>query len=447
MSQPLVAIVGAPNVGKSTLFNRLVGRRNAIVTHEPGTTRDRLYGMARTDGRQFRVVDTGGLTPESKIPYAREIEAQARMALGEAAVVLFVIDIRAGVTGLDREVASLLRHTGLPIVPVANKVDSPAQDVAVHEMQVLGLGDPVAISAEHDRGIDLLLEALDAVLAQDEPERTPASDPETPPLRVAIIGRPNAGKSSILNRLLGEERVLVSAMPGTTRDAVDTLLRRDGRLYLLIDTAGIRRRGRASGSAETLAVIHARKSIERSDVVVLVVDATQGLAAQDTHIAGYAFDCFRPILIAVNKWDLVESREGAAKSWEKEVRQRLRFVKEFPIAFVSAKSGLRTSKLLDHADALYEAGGRLVSTPELNRWLQAEAASERSAPARGGSIKLFYATQTGVHPPSFVLFCNDARKIHFSLRRHLDNSLRERFGFGPAPIHLRFRSRRTRKLP
>jgi GTP-binding protein len=441
---PLVAIVGAPNVGKSTLFNRLVKRRAALVTNQPGVTRDRIYGVVAGGERPFRIVDTGGLRWDD-VAFGREILLQAEAALVEAKLVLFVVDGRLGATALDVEVGSFLRRRGAAVLLVANKADGPAQDDALHELHALGLGEPFGVSAEHARGIDELLTAIESRLPTDS--GAPDEDAPDEPIKVALVGRPNVGKSSLLNRLVGEERMLVSDIPGTTRDAVDTMLTSRGRRYLLVDTAGLRRKGRPDEAVESLSVMRARQAIERADIVVLVVDGSEPITAQDTHIAGYAVDASRPILVAINKWDLVENRESRAKDWEREMRERLRFVKEVPSVLVSAKSGQRVVKILDHVDELFEDAGKRVPTPALNTWLQEEAAKERRAPAKGGSVRLFYATQTGIRPPRFVVFCNEARRLHFSLRRHLENSLRERFGFGAAPLRLTFRSRRERAAP
>lgn len=435
---PLVAIVGAPNVGKSTLFNRLVGSRRAIVTDEPGVTRDRMYGVVRKGPVPFRLVDTGGLTPSTEVPFAREIERQAEAALSGAALVLFTIDARAGLTAVDREVAAWLRRRGTAVLPVATKVETDAVEMQAAELHELGFGEPVAVSAEHGRGVDDLLEAVGERLGAAEG----AEESEAEAIRIAVVGRPNVGKSSIVNRLLGEERVVVSDVPGTTRDAVDVSFSRDGRRFVLVDTAGLRRKGRVRLRAEALSVVVARRAIERADVAILVVDGAEPFSAQEAHVAGYVRDAGKPLVVAVNKWDLVEDREARAKSWEAEIRDRLRFTKEIPIALVSAKSGQRVGRLLDRVVEVHDAASRRIPTPEINRWLQEVAADERAAPARGRSIRLFYATQTGVRPPRFVLFCNDARHVHFSLRRHLENTLRERFGFGAAPIRLTFRSRR-----
>jgi GTP-binding protein len=438
---PLVAIVGAPNVGKSTLFNRLVKKRAALVTDQPGVTRDRIYGIVGGGERPFRIVDTGGLRWDD-VAFGREILLQAEAALVEAKLVLFVVDGRSGATALDAEVASFLRRRGATVLLVANKIDGPAQDDAIHELHALGLGEPLAVSAEHARGVDELLTAIESRLP--DASETPDGDAPDEPIKVALVGRPNVGKSSLLNRLVGEERMLVSDIPGTTRDAVDTMLTARGRRYLLVDTAGMRRKGRPDEAVESLSVMRARQAIERADVVVLVIDGSEPITAQDTHIAGYAVDASRPIVVAINKWDLVEGREDRAKAWEQEMRERLRFVKEVPSVLVSARSGQRVVKILDRVDELFADSGKRVPTPALNTWLQEEAAKERRAPAKGGSVRLFYATQTGIRPPRFIVFCNEARRLHFSLRRHLENSLRERFGFGAAPLRLTFRSRRER---
>ena len=438
---PLVAIVGAPNVGKSTLFNRLVKKRSALVTDQPGLTRDRLYGVVNEGPRPFRIVDTGGLRWDD-VPFGREILLQAEAALVEAQLVLLVVNGRTGATALDVDVATFLRRRGAKVILVANKVDGPGQEDAVHELHALGLGTPVGVSAEHARGIEDLLAAVEARLPglADEAEE----EAQEEPIKVALVGRPNVGKSSLLNRLVGEQRMMVSDVPGTTRDAVDTLLTAGLRRYLLVDTAGIRRQGRVHETAESLSALRARQSIERADVVVLVLDGSEPIAAQDTHIAGYAVEASRPIVVAINKWDLVEDKEIKAKHWEAEMRERLRFVKEVPFVLVSAKSGQRVVKILDAVDEQFADASKRVATPALNTWLQEEADKERRAPAKGGSVRLFYATQTGVRPPRFVVFCNEARRLHFSLRRHLENSLRERFGFGAAPLRLTFRSRRER---
>ena len=441
MPGPLVAIIGAPNVGKSTLFNRMVGRRHAIVTDKPGVTRDRLYAEVDRDPLRCRLVDTGGLTPNTAAPFAEEIMQQAAAAIAEASILIFVVDARSGPTAIDRDVATLLRKSDLPIVLVANKIDGERQDALVHELHELGLGEPLAVSAEHGRGMDELYDRLEAVL-----EGVPAvseADETDRPLRVAIVGRPNVGKSSLLNRLVGEQRVMVSDIPGTTRDAIDTLLTLDERRYLLIDTAGIRRPGRVRERVERFSVLRAKANIDRCDVVVLVLDAEQRIAAQDTHIAGYVHDAARPMVVAVNKWDLIEDREKQAKNWEKDVRQRLRFAKQVPMLLISALTGQRALNVLERVDEVYASAGLRIRTTELNRWLERAAATQKRAGKQ--AFRVYYVTQTGVHPPRFAIFCNDPNKIHFSVQRYLENSLREKFGFGASPIRLQFRPRTGRE--
>lgn len=442
MSAPLVAIVGAPNVGKSTLFNRLARGRRAIVTNEPGVTRDRLYGEVRDVERPFRIVDTGGLTPNTAAPFAEEIARQADTAMDEAVCLLLVIDARAGVTAVDREVARLLRIRGLPILVVANKIDSPKVEELTHELYELGLGDPSAVSAEHGLGIDALIARVEAVLNERSPAISPSTEREEQrPLSIAIVGRPNVGKSSLLNHLVGEERALVSEIPGTTRDAVDTMLVIGDKRYRLIDTAGIRRRGRIRLRAERFSVARARRNIDRCDVAVLVLDATESFGAQDAHIAGYVMDAYKPLVVGVNKWDLIDGREDQAKRWSEEIRHRLRFVKCAPLVLISAVTGQRVHKVLERAEELWAAAGIAVPTPEVNHWLQAVGGGEgKAAP---GAPRFYYATQTGSHPPSFVVFCSNPERIHFSFRRRMENTLRERFGFGGTPIRLEFRARRA----
>ena len=438
MPGPLVAIVGAPNVGKSTLFNRMVGRRHAIVTDQPGVTRDRLYGEVNRDPLHFRLVDTGGLTPNDTAPFSEEIMQQADTAIREAGVLILVLDGRAGATAIDRDVAVLLRKSERPIVLVANKIDGDKHEALIHELHELGLGEPLALSAEHDRGLDELYERLETLLVDipDAADDTPTDFP----LRVAIVGRPNVGKSSLLNRLVGEERVMVSDIPGTTRDAIDTLLTLGERRYLLIDTAGIRRPGRIRERVERFSIVRAKANIERCDAAILVLDADDGIAAQDTHIAGYVHDAFKPLIVAVNKWDLIEGREEAAKKWEEDVSDRLRFAKQAPMVLISALTGQRALNVLARVDEVHACGSIRVSTPELNRWLEQAAAHQSHGGKR--SFRLYYATQTGVHPPRFVIFCNNPDKGHFSFKRYLENSLRERFDFGASPIRLQFRARR-----
>jgi len=445
VSLPLVAIVGAPNVGKSTLFNRLVRGREAIVTDQPGVTRDRQYREVEEGDVRFRVVDTGGMTPGSEEGFAAEIGHQARVAIDEADVVLFLVDARCGINAVDQEIASRLRRIQVPLLLVANKTESAKRDANLLEFHELGLGDPISISAEHGEGISALLDHVLDELRQlpQKPEDDPSDDEaEDRPLRLAIVGRPNVGKSSLLNRLVGEQRVVVSEIPGTTRDAIDTLLTVGDRRYLLVDTAGMRRRGRVERGIERHSVGRAQNNIERCDVTILVLDADAGFGSQDAHIAGYVRDAFRPVILAVNKWDLISEREQAVKTWEDTLETRLKFLKGAPSCFISALSGQRVFRLLEMADRLHQTGGKEVTTVKLNRWLQVAAGPHFGG--RSGSLgaRFYYATQTGIRPPRFRIFCNDPRKIHFSTQRQLENGLRETFGFSGVPLRIDYKRRR-----
>lgn len=449
---PLVAIVGAPNVGKSTLFNRLIPGRNAIVTDEPGVTRDRQYGRVTNAPVPFRIVDTGGLTPRDDAPFAREIEQQADAALDEAALILFVVDARAGATALDQELASIVRRRGKPLLLIANKVESGKAEHLVAELHGLGLGEPLPVSAEHGNGI---LEMLDRIadefrasgvaVSDDAPEEETEEDRE---LRIAIVGRPNVGKSSLLNRLAGEQRAVVSDIAGTTRDSIDTLIEADGQRYRIIDTAGIRRRGKVERGVERYSVDRARKVIDAADVVILLLDGSDDLAAQDAHVAGYVQDAYKPMIIAVNKWDLVEERAEAAKRWEEKVRHRLRFAPGAPFVLISAMTGQRAFGLLEKARKLFEEAGRRVTTGELNRFIDRVGGRTNADTGIGSRrMKLFYATQTGVRPPTFLLFVNDKKSLHFSQKRMLMNQLREQFGYDSVPVRLQVRERTRKPRP
>lgn len=456
VSAPLVAIVGAPNVGKSTLFNRLIRARRSIVTDEPGVTRDRIYGEVETPDGSFRLVDTGGLTPEMQAPFSDGIDRQASQALDEAEAILFVVDVRSGISALEQSLATRLRKLDKPLLLLANKVDGPKQEAQAAALAELGLGQPIAISAEHGLGVaemvERIMELLGSKLVLAEEVEAEPFDPDAVsdalpegPIRVAIVGRPNVGKSSILNRLAGEERALVSDIPGTTRDAIDTELRARGRTYRLIDTAGIRRRGKVQLVVERFSVQRARKNIERCDVALLVLDASQELAAQDLHVAGYVRDAYKPMVVLVNKWDLLTEREEQAKEWEERIRYRMRFAKGVPLIFVSAESGQRVRKVLELVDEQFRLANIAVGTSELNRWLDEMRGRTEETVSSGRGFRLYYATQTGVRPPRFLIFCNNPGRMHFSTRRHIENRLRDRFGYGAVPIRIGFRGRKPRE--
>jgi GTP-binding protein len=431
----VVAIVGRPNVGKSTLFNRLVGGRQAIVADIPGTTRDRLYAEARLGRVSFTIIDTGGLEPEAEGGYPAQIRLQVETAVAEAEVILFLVDAEAGCTAADQEIAQLLRQARKPVVLVVNKSDNERRRQLATEFYELALGEPVALSAYHDIGLGELRERLEALLPEEEGEAAPAA------LRLAIVGRPNVGKSALLNAILGRERVLVSAEPGTTRDAVDTPFEYEGKPLVLIDTAGIRRRGRVERGIEKYSVLRAEQALARADIGLLVLDASEGLSAQDVHIAGYVAEAHKGLIAVVNKWDLMEDTEEGRSGFAGEVLRRLKFAPWAPLAFVSAKTGLNVEGLLDLALEIGETRQQRVPTGELNSVVQ-KAVAEHRPPSRGKRVmRVLYATQAEVNPPTFVFFVSEAKLLHFSYQRYLENVLRKAFGFEGTALKLVFRSR------
>ena len=435
-NKPVIAIVGRPNVGKSTVFNRLLGARHAIVEDIPGTTRDRLYGEAEYKDRSFMVVDTGGLEPDASEGYSALIRQQVEAALEEANVLLFVVDTTAGVTQTDSEIAEMLRRAERPVILIANKVDNEARSENALEFYELGLGEPMPISAYHGLGLREVLERLSGLL----PEK-PAAEAPADQLRLAVVGRPNVGKSALVNAILGQDRVIVSEEAGTTRDAVDTpFLYRDHPL-VLIDTAGIRRRGRVERGVEKYSVMRARQAIERCDIAILVIDATQDLAAQDLHVAGYVADAYKGMIVAVNKWDLIDDTEENRDAFARKILRRMRFTPWAPLAFVSAKTGLNVDGLLELAVEIGETRSQRIPTAQVNAALR-EAVAANPPPSPGKRpLRIKYGTQAAVRPPTFVFFTNDASLIHFSYRRYLENVLRRRFGFEGTAIKLEFRSR------
>jgi GTP-binding protein len=457
---PLVAVVGRPNVGKSTLFNRLVGERRSIVGDEPGITRDRIYGESEWNGRRFSIVDTGGIVPDDDALIPANILKQAGFAIDDAEVLVWVVDARAGVTPLDEELARLLRTTGKPVLVAANKTDVVRLEADAGEFHAFGFADVVPISAEQGEGVAELLDEVVARLkplasaATDESEAVETSDGEaskaTREIRLAIVGRPNVGKSSLLNRVLGEDRVIVSPVAGTTRDAVDTLLVQDGQKFRLIDTAGIRRKGKTQEMAEKLSVVMARRSLERADVAVVVVDATEGVAALDANIAGYALDAGCSIIIAVNKWDALENKEtGTPYEFERNLRDKMKFLDWAPVVTISALTGQRILPLAVRAN---EARNRRISTSQLNAFFERAVASPRAptavAPVKGGRSRLHvqYVTQVGVRPPKFIVFTAGGKAgLHFSYERYLQNRLREEFDFFASPLRIVERHRSERK--
>ncbi|HXK61815.1 MAG TPA: ribosome biogenesis GTPase Der [Acidobacteriota bacterium] len=434
-----VAIVGRPNVGKSTLFNRLTQTRKAIVGNEPGITRDRLYEIARWDQKEFEVIDTGGMIPGESDIIPEQILEQARLAMTEADLILFVVDVRAGITPLDEALNSLIRSTGKDYLVVVNKVDTPRLEDDALQFYAFGVDSIYPISAEHKEGVSELLEDILVRV----PEGT-ATEPAPDEIRVAIIGRPNVGKSSLLNRFLGQERAIVTDIPGTTRDSVDSTITFDGQTYRLIDTAGIRRKGKTELMAEKLSVIMARKSLERADVALLLLDATEGATHLDATIGGCADEAGVSVVIVVNKWDLVERDTFTAQKLEEEFREKMRFLDYAPMAFVSAKTGLRVAKLLQHVRKAYEARSIRIPTAELNEYLGTEVQpSLLRGKGRQSRFPLKYAVQVGTAPPTVVVFVRGGEKLHFSTERFLINQLRERYEFYATPIRIvqRVRSR------
>jgi len=502
---PSVVIVGRPNVGKSTIFNRLTASRRSIVTNEPGITRDRIYGTATWQERTFEVVDTGGIVPDDKAAIPREILRQAQVAIEGASLLLLVVDVRAGLAPLDAELARLLRRTGKPLAILANKVDTQMQESLAAPFYELS-NDVFPVSAEHGYGFDNLLEAITARLGAAGPgqEEAPAPEKEDKQINVAIIGRPNVGKSTMLNRLSGVDRAIVSDIPGTTRDAVDTVVQHGERTYRFVDTAGIRRKGKTNLVAEKMSVMMARRHLEQADVALLIVDASLGVTANDANIAGYAEDSGRSVIIVMNKWDLAleAAAEKAARElehqgtkshvaessfrpallrasgqaskartrsrkhtsvvrkkpvtgrvnpaqlvedYEKIVRTRFKFLDYAPIVFVSAKTGERTEKLFDLIDRVGDARRRRISTGELNRWLEKVDLDRGTSPA-ARKVKIYYVTQAAASPPTFILFTNQSKRLHFSYERFLENQLRKSFDFTGTPIRFlqRLKEKRDR---
>ena len=434
MSKPIVAIVGRQNTGKSTLLNRLAGKRIAITADLPGTTRDRIFATVSWQETQFTVVDTGGLELKAQSTISQEINEQVKTAISEADAIVFLVDVRDGVTATDLEITDLLRRSEKPIVLVANKADNERLETQAVEFFELGLGEPLVISAYHGRGTSGLLDKIVSLL----PAMLPVSaEPEI--MKVAIVGRPNAGKSTLLNALLGKERAIVDQIPGTTRDAIDTLLDFNGQSVLLIDTAGIKRRGRLGVGVGRYSVIRALKAIDRSDVALLVLDTTELVAAQDTHIAGYIQQATKGIVLVVNKWDLAMGKSQAEGTTY--IRNRLKFTPYAPVLYISAKLGQGVGRVMPQVLKVYQERLKRIPTAEVNNLMQQAVAAH--SPPRSGKrqLKFLYSTQAEVNPPTFVFFVNDARLIHFSYQRYLENRLRESFGFAGTPLRLVFKTR------
>ncbi len=464
---PTIAIVGRPNVGKSTLFNRLIGSRRAIVGNEPGITRDRLYGESEWSGRRFRVVDTGGIIPEEKEQIPTEIFRQAKVALDEAAAVILLVDGRTELAAPDLELARLLMRAGKPLFLAINKIDTAKQEDLAGDFHRLGIRQQFSISSEHGRGLD---ELLDAVLGGIKPTTTEdtevteeaagegSEDTQQTEVKIAIIGHPNVGKSTLLNQLTGSARAIVSPIPGTTRDAVDEIVERDGLRFRFIDTAGIRRKGKTKLMAEKLSVVMARKHLEAADIALLVIDATEGVSALDAAIAGYAHEAGRSVIIVVNKWDLVASGEKRAVSqsrtariqdskrsndrnlYEQRLRRGLKFLAYAPVVFISATTGKGMDKLFPLIETVVAERKKRIPTGEMNRFLKTVDFDRASVPA-SKRVKIYYMTQAATSPPTFILFTDRPVKLHFSYERFLENQIRRAFGFTGTPIWIKNRAR------
>ncbi len=463
--KPLVAIVGRPNVGKSTFFNRMLGERIAVVEDLPGTTRDRIYGDTDWNGREFTLIDTGGLEFGDTIPVGqvglngqpgnimKHVQAQAELAIDEADVIVFMVDARAGITATDEEVADLLRRTRKPVILAANKADNAARRLDAVEFYTLGLGEPIVISSIQGTGtgdlLDLIVEAL-------PPEDEEAEEEDENVIRIAIVGRPNVGKSSLLNAILGVERSIVSDIPGTTRDAIDTELQYKERKLVLIDTAGIRRRGKVGPGIEKFSVLRSTRAIERCDVALLLIDASEGLAAQDTHIAGEIQEKAKGVIIVVNKWDLAQAqhraeREGeyvhpkeeieSAEAYRRIISEGLKFIPYASVVFTSAKTGYHVQSLLDMALNISEMRYLRIPTSRLNEVVQEAVRRHNPTVVRNKMLKIYYATQTQVNPPTFVFFVNDTEAVHFTYERYLENKLRDAFSFKGTTIRMFFKPR------
>jgi GTP-binding protein len=434
MTKPIVAIVGRQNVGKSTLLNRLAGKRIAIVDDLPGTTRDRLMADVSLPGHEFTVVDTGGLELNPDSAVAQGVNDQVTAALTEADAVIFLVDVRDGLVPVDLEIADRLRKTAKPVVLVANKADNAKYESGAVEFYELGLGEPLAISAYHGRGIAELLDRLTALLPALAP---PSAVPEA--VGVAIVGRPNVGKSTLLNAVLGGERAIVDAVPGTTRDAIDTLVDFEGESVLLIDTAGIKRRGRIEGGVGRYSAIRALRAIERADVALLVLDAAELVTAQDMHIAGYIQQAAKGVIIIVNKWDLIKT--GSRDECSRYLKSQFRFVPYAPVMYTSAKMGWGVDKIMPQVRRIYRERLKRLSTAVVNSVVQ-QAVAAHSLPRKGNrQLKILYATQAEVNPPTFVFFVNYPQLMHFSYQRYLENRLRQSFGFEGTPIRFVFKTR------
>ena len=441
MSKPIVAIVGRPNVGKSTLFNVIAGDSIAIVKDTPGVTRDRIYADCSWLNYNFTLIDTGGIEPDSSDVILSQMRDQAQIAIDTADVIIFLVDVRQGLTDADGKVADMLRRSQKPVVLCVNKVDSfKKMEADVYEFYNLGIGDPIPVSASNHQGVGDLLEAVSNHFKKDGSE----SDDDDRP-RIAIVGRPHVGKSSIVNRLVGEKRVIVSDIAGTTRDAIDTPLKRNGREYILIDTAGLRRKSKIHEDLERYSIIRTVTAVERADVVVMVIDAAEGVAEQDAKIAGIAHERGKGVIIAVNKWDAVEKDDKTIYKMTEKIKQTLAYMPYAEFVFISAKTGQRLDKLFELIDMIIENQSMRIATGVLNEILAEAVAMQQPPSDKGRRLKIFYMTQISVKPPTFVVFVNDKKLMHYSYTRYIENQIRNAFGFRGTPLRFIIRERKEDK--
>lgn len=437
MAKPIVAIVGRPNVGKSTLFNKIVGKRIAIVEDTPGVTRDRLYAESEWNGRAFTLIDTGGIEPVSSDRILTEMRNQSQLAMDSADVIVLVVDVREGVTATDKDVANMLIRSTKPVVIACNKCDSPGEPpLQLYDFYNLSLGDPFPVSGVHGSGIgDLLDEVCSHFPKQSEDE------PEDDFIKIAVVGKPNAGKSSLINKILGENRVIVSPIAGTTRDSIDTVYEKDGDKFLIIDTAGMRKRGKIEENIERFSVIRALNAIDRADVALIMIDASEGVTEQDTKIAGYAHEQGKASIIAVNKWDLIEKETKTMQNFRLNVQEGLSYMLYAPILFISAKTGQRVDKIFEMAKYVANQNAMRISTGMLNDVINDATARVQPPSDKGKRLKIYYVTQASVKPPTFIVFVNDKKLAHFSYIRYLENQLRNTFGFEGTPIRFIIREK------
>ncbi len=436
MARPIVTIVGRPNVGKSTLFNRMAGKRISITEDTPGVTRDRIYAECEWLDNHFTLIDTGGIEPNTTDTIFAQMRLQAEIAIDMADVVLFMVDGKEGVTAADAEVAQMLRKAKKEIILVVNKMDKFVNNNNIYEFYNLGLGEPVSISSSEALGIgdllDIIIEKFDDTMDTDDDDDS---------IKIAVIGKPNAGKSSIINRIIGEDRVIVSDIPGTTRDAIDTRFERNGQKYTIIDTAGIRKKSRVSETVEKYSVLRAFTAVERADICILVIDADKGVTDQDIRIAGYSHDNNKGMIIVVNKWDLIEKDNSTFNEFQDTIRKSLAYATYAPIMTVSALTGQRVNKILDAVDEVYGFRNLRVSTGVLNDIITEAVLMNQPRMVRGKRLKIFYGTQVAVNPPKFLVFVNDSEIVHFSYQRYLENKIRDSFEYKGTPIIIEFRSR------